>query len=137
MARATRGKFILNPKARYVTKAASQAVASKFGWTYEDWMQDWPLEISDEVILKDCLHEYEKLRDDDEKFVLMKAMLFALGEEENDIEVKLRWVQISKFLNEDFDIHKSTIYYWTHYDNPESEDEFRITPFLRKFWNER
>jgi hypothetical protein len=137
LARVTGGKFILTPEARHATKASSQTVAGKFGWTYEGWMQDWPLEISDQVILKDCIREYEQLRDDDEKFVLMEAMLFALDREENDTEVELRWEQISKFLHEDFDIHKSTIYYWTLYGNSELEHEFRITPFLRKIWNDR
>jgi len=122
------------PESRYVTKAATDSLTAKFGWSHEDWMQDWPLEISNEILLDDCLREYDGLTDDDEKFLLMTAMLYAL-DEKNEEEAGLYTDRISKFLNRDFDIHKHTIYYWALYSNLEPEDEFRMASFLRGVWN--
>jgi len=122
------------PKPRFATQEAIQALSAKFNWTYMDWMQDWPLEITDEISIRDCLNEYKKLSDDDEKFLLMKAILYTLDEETTENELELYSDEVIELLNHDFAIHEFTVFYWTLYDHPESEDGFKITPMMRKVW---
>ncbi|GAL86023.1 hypothetical protein MYP_3252 [Sporocytophaga myxococcoides] len=98
-------------------------------------MQDWPLEISNEIDINICLKEYGQITDEDEKFVLMEAILYALDEFENKKNFENIADQVRDLLNQDFEIHKYTIYKWTLY---ESEiEEFRITPLLRRIWDEK
>ncbi|WP_156140663.1 hypothetical protein [Sporocytophaga myxococcoides] len=123
------------PEPRYSTKAAIDSLINKFGWTCKDWMQDWPLEISNEIDINICLKEYGQITDEDEKFVLMEAILYALDEFENKKNFENIADQVRDLLNQDFEIHKYTIYKWTLY---ESEiEEFRITPLLRRIWDEK
>ena len=131
------GAFEMNkrkPEPRFVTQKAIQTLSARFDWTYMDWMQDWPLEITNEISICDCLNEYKKLSDDDEKFLLMEAILYGLDEETNEIEFKKYGAEVIELLNRDFAIHESTVFYWTLYDHPESEDGFKITPMMRKVW---
>jgi hypothetical protein len=122
------------PDPRYTTRAAADSLIAKFGWTCKDWMQDWPLEISNEVQIDDCIQEYERLTDEDEKFLLMKAILYALDEVTADEDFKYYNNQVSNLLIKDFNLHEFTVYYWTLYENPEFEG-FRITPSMRQIWN--
>lgn len=123
----------LEPTPRYITGQAMTSIIEKFHWRLDDWMQDWPLEISEEIDLRFCLQEYSQLVDDDEKFLLMKGILYALDTTVGkDFE---RFVKKTvKLLKDDFDLHKFTIHYWTLY-NTDFEDGFRITPLMRDIWN--
>ncbi|QKJ29868.1 hypothetical protein HQ865_08900 [Mucilaginibacter mali] len=121
------------PDPRYITREAFISIREKIEWPYGDWMQDWPLEISDKIDLASCLGLYPRLIDEDEKFLLMQGMLFAL-DEANENDLKLYSQKITEVLKSDFDIHKSTIYYWTLYGT-ESEDGFTITPLMQRIWD--
>ncbi len=111
-----------------------ESIIAKFKWSHHDWMQDWPLEISDEINIYECLQEYGGLTNEDEKFLLMKAVLYALEEVKSEEEFEKYGEQVSELLNKDFSIHISTIYYWTLYSDEEF-DGFRITPLMRIIWN--
>jgi|GEM_PF-7043373 len=126
------------PEPRYYSSAARQSLIEKFGWPYQEWMQDWPLEISGKINIQLCVKEYERLIDSDERFLLMQAILYALDgcTEEQDFEYYS--AEVSRLVNMDFDLHKFTIYYWTLYEHPEFDvDEFNITPLMRRIWQER
>lgn len=117
----------------YHSPEALTAIVEKFKWPYENSMQDWPLEISDQIDLAFCLEEYPKLTATDEKFLLMRGILYALDEyKADDID---KYVQkTAGFLRADFDIHKATVYYWTLYGT-QIRDGFNITPFMRTVWD--
>ncbi|MBD1366053.1 hypothetical protein IDJ77_19740 [Mucilaginibacter sp. ZT4R22] len=120
------------PELRFATRAATQSIIDKFKWPFEEGMQDWPLEVSDEIDLAFCIQEYPKLVDEDEKFLLMHGMLFALDETQGEPFAQCSY-QISEFLKADFDIHKYTIYYWACFkDN--IADGFAISPMARNVW---
>jgi len=123
------------PKSRHSTKVALDSLINKFGWTYEDWMQDWPLEISNEIDIDQCLKEYRQITDEDEKFLLMEAILYVLDELENEKNFESPADQVRDLLYQNFEIHKYTIYKWTLYDT--EIEEFRITPFLRMIWDDK
>jgi hypothetical protein len=90
------------PEQRYQTRAAMDTIALRMGWNFEMWMQDWPLEISDEIVIENCLWEYSLLQDDDEKFVLMNGILFALDHVVEGELFKVYCRQISALLKRDF-----------------------------------
>lgn len=129
------------PEPRYPTAEASIAIRNKFGWREEEWMQDWPLEVSGEISLKECLEGYELLNDDDEKFLLMTGILFAWNNDSPEELFLQCSTHITTILQRDFALHMSTIYYWTFYDFVTEEEEkdpsfepFRITPLMRTIW---
>lgn len=122
------------PESRFATQEAIHTLSARFNWTYMDWMQDWPLEITDEISIPDCLNEYRKLSDDDEKFVLMEAILYTLDVEPNEIKFKKYCDEVTELLNRDFDLHEYTIFYWTRYEKPELKVRFKITPMMREIW---
>lgn len=98
-------------------------------------MQDWPLEISHEINLAFCLREYCKLTDEDEKFLLMRGILYALDDVQGD-DFEPYSQRTIELLKTDFDLHKFTIHYWTLYrDYPDESEGFTITPLMRDIWN--
>ena len=121
------------PEYRYATRAAILTISEKFKWPFENSMQDWPLEVSDKIDLDVAIREYPNLTDDDEKFVLMQGILYALdGLQGEDFD---RYsIPITKLLKENFNLHQATIHYWTLY-NTDFEDGFRITPLMRNIWD--
>jgi hypothetical protein len=125
------------PRRGFYTRKAFLAIIEKFKWPYESGMQDWPLEVSKHIDLGFCLQEYPKLLDDDEKFLLMEGILYALDQLQGEY-FELYSYKTAAFLKADFDIHKSTIFYWTLYDDEiEAEDGFAITPLMREIWDAR
>ena len=116
-------------------RSAIVSLIKRFGWTFEDWMQDWPLEISKEVKIENCLNEYRWLSGEAEKVLLMKAILYAL-EESADEERNKHLDQVTGLLEKDFKIHEATIYYWTLYGSPDFE-KFRITPRMLQIWDNK
>ena len=129
----------MSPEARYPTTAEACAeVIKKFGWRIEPWMQDWPLEISHEIDLQRCIDQYPNIQSEDEKFLLMQGILYALGQVNDDVLLNTYAVSVRHILGEDFELHKPTIYYWTLYDNIANHlDEFSITPMAREVWNSK
>ncbi len=123
------------PDYRFYTLEARSAIIERFSWPFEDWMQDWPLEVSEKIDLSFCLQEYPKLTNDDEKFLLMEGILFALDEVQGE-EFEPYSQIAAGFLKTDFDTHEFTIYRWTLYGT-NFEDGFTITPLMRDIWDAR
>ena len=123
------------PKSRYASSDAIRSVAKIFRWTNEEWMQDWPLEISEEVDIQKCLEGYDDLKED-EKFVLMEAMLYALDETVDNKKFDQFSTEISEILKRDLELHEYTVYYWTMYGSPEIIGDFNVTPMCRQVWKE-
>lgn len=117
------------PSPYFENREAFISIIDKFHWPYEDWMQDWPLEISEKIDLAYCLQEYPNLVDKDEKFLLMRGILYALNEVQEEY-FELYSQKTANFLKRDFDIHSYTIHYWACYSC--GSDGFRITPLMRE-----
>ena len=124
------------PQARFPTIKAINAVCLKLNWRHNLAMQDWPLEISDENKITETIKEYRLSGDDDEKFVLMEGLLYALDEVTDKSEFAKFSLQIQDLLEDNFLVHEFTIYYWTLYGN-DSTDQFAITPMCRDVWNRK
>jgi hypothetical protein len=120
------------PQARFATAAATKSVSSKLNWRHENGMQDWPLEVSHEINISEALATYDS-SSEDEKFVIMEGLLYALDEVEEKSDFNKFSLQIGDLLERDFSLHEYTIYYWTLYGS-ENVDEFNITPLCREIW---
>jgi hypothetical protein len=121
------------PQERLGTRKAIDSLANRLGWTHEGWMQDWPIEIADEIEIRPCLEAYGGF-DEDERFVAMEGMLYALDLCSDKKKFNQFWTELSPILERDFHIHEYTIYYWTLFGEPNAEGIFSITPMCRNVW---
>jgi hypothetical protein len=125
------------PPQRFVTERAREAMLVRYGWSFCDWMQDWPLEITAEINIDQCIADYDDLTDDDEKFLLMVAILYRLDDLVDHQNYHSCCKKVSALLTKDFELHKHTIYYWTMYGTEDTDDGFNITPLMRNVWHNR
>jgi len=109
---------------------------------YMDWMQDWDIQLADSNRIQEFCDTYERENlDSNEKQALMALIIASYNNylEERGNEVFL-WNKIAALLRKDFDLHKSTMLYWSCDDNEEVIGGFAITPLtrglLQRFSNE-
>ena len=127
------------PRYPYVAK---YRLKDLLGISWENGMQDWPLEVSDSSRLEEFCIGYEAFElSTIEKFALMQLILYSLDEsDEIDLWAKGETVplvdRISTLLCRDFFIHLHTVDYWRLSDETDHEDGFKVTPLLRQVWNE-
>jgi hypothetical protein len=100
---------------------------------YRDGMQDWDIELADSNRIQEFCDFYEReYLGSHEKQALMALIIASYNDyiEERGNEVFL-WNKIAALLRKDFDLHKSTILYWSCDDNEEVIGGFAITPLTR------
>jgi hypothetical protein len=100
----------------------------------DEHCQDWFLECADENKLSLLIEGYDKYcEDDDDKFTLMKLIL---GSYESYVlnhgHSEKTWNAIRQKLQNDREIHKNTISYWSLWDENNDEDLFVLTKLMRK-----
>ena len=125
---------MIEPEFRCGTAKAIQKLVKELNMPYEDWMQDWPYEVASPNEIDKYICYYRKLTDDDEKFVLMEAIIQAT-EDLNTDKLFEEYLSIIKHLLEDnFTIHQYTIYYWASFDNEDIDDCWKISLFMRELF---
>lgn len=122
------------PKFRCGTAKAIYSVVIKFNLPHEEWMQDFPIEISDAEKIEDYFGFYDQVTDDDEKFVLMELLIQATTEQPTSWDLYHSWLELKQRLIQDFLIHEYTVYYWCCFDNKDIEECWSITPYMRELW---
>jgi len=110
-------------------------VAKKMNLQFAHWMQDWPLEVGVASDIEKYIRHYETCRDDDEKFVLMEAIIQATEDQPNEIAFLKYWEQIRPMLIEDFSIHEYTVFYWLCTNSADETARWKISKKLRMFGN--
>jgi hypothetical protein len=106
---------------------------------WEDWMQDWPLEVSDPGRIEEFCAYYDAATDNDIRFDVMGLALYSL--EELGVateEGQAHWAWFEKRLAENFGLHGHPIAYWALLDEPELEHDrcFGLSPVMRKVWTD-
>jgi hypothetical protein len=107
-----------------------------FGFPNNELMQDWAYEVADPerlVEFFDALDHYED--EPDIQFTLMDIVLQSLEEAEADVRLSEISSSIESHLKDNFELHAYQIGYWSAFDIG-LEDAWRISPFLRKVWNQ-
>lgn len=112
---------------------------------FDQYMQDWPLEVADATRLTEFCDLYEtETLDRDTQFSLMQLIVFSLDDalgtldEADDIEKR-----VDVLLRRDFVLNFHTVNYWRCHDDevdpdplPENETGFPVTPMMRRIWKD-
>jgi hypothetical protein len=124
----------MEPTHRYRTRKAIDELAVELNLPNENWMQDWPIEVIETADIQIYIDHYEKLTEDDKKFILMEGILDAI-EYQPSVELFLKyWNRVRRFLDKDFAIHEYTIYTYACLDTEAIEDCWKLTPTIREIW---
>jgi hypothetical protein len=127
---------VKEPKFRCGTGNAIIELAVELDLPYNDGMQDWSYEVAKPNEIEKYIRHYDKLIDEDKKFVLMEIMIQATTDQNNEYDLKKYWTELKTRLLSDKVIHEYTLYYWSCFDNEDLNDCWEITPFVRSLWQE-
>ncbi|WP_299125988.1 hypothetical protein [uncultured Tenacibaculum sp.] len=123
------------PKFRCGTRGAITSLAKTLELPYSDLMQDWSYEVANPNDIEKYIKHYDKLTDEDQKFVLMQIMIQATTDQSNKDDLQKYWNEISTRLLFDKTIHEYTIFYWGCYEEDiDINDCWEVTPFIRNLW---
>jgi len=118
---------------RSITRESQMKLGSLLGFDVLG-SQDWELECADLNRIGEFLDLYEDQGlNDDERFALMALIVASfddyLSTNRNDVALASR---IRRHLTTHFELHKSTIHYWSLPGESKPETLFSITPFIRQ-----
>lgn len=112
-----------------------QELANLFGNKIGENDQDWTYTIVESERIDEYIKAYyTKVTNKDTKFSLMEMIIQSLTEQENEQIMNEKWKLVEHILNNDFDLHKFTIYYWCCWDNNDINDCWAVTPLMREYW---
>ena len=95
----------MEPIFRCGTRKAIDELAEELKLPNEIWMQDWPYEVVIPEDVEKYIEHYEKLTDEDKKFVLMEGIIQATEDQETEVKFLKYWNRIKSLLENDFYIH--------------------------------
>jgi hypothetical protein len=127
----------MEPTFRCGTRKAIDELAEELNLPNKMTMQDWSYEVANPNDIDKYIFHYVSTKDDDKKFVLMEIIIQAT-EEQNTEELFQNYCEaIKPILEADFRLHEFTIYYWSCFDNENLEDCWKITPLIRRIWEDK
>jgi len=118
---------------RHQTRAAIEKLNFLLKLDKNRWQQDWNIELADPNRVDEFCQVYERLYEVDEKFALMTLIISSyddfISEQGDSPELEKR---IAQLILTQWELHVDTIHYWALISQPEIEDGFAVTPFMRK-----
>jgi hypothetical protein len=124
------------PEIRFCTKASIEELAKELNLEYNpDDIQDWEYIAGNPKDIGLYISHYKTLVDDDKKFTLMEIIIQAATDQETPQQLKKYWNIIEPILKQNFLIHEYSVFYWCSLDNPNLDDCWDITPYMRNLWN--
>jgi hypothetical protein len=119
------------PEHRWPTAAAIEKLAQRFDLPTGPHMQDWEWEVADPNRIDEFLAAYKSAElDDDERFTLMEMLIQSFEDLEEDLETHPRWTELLDLLEENTELHASTIWYWGTPTADNDVTEWRVAPYL-------
>src|SRR4051794_1394408 len=126
-------------KQRWVMPDAESKLACLLGLPSHPDMQDWEHQCADSSRLGEFLDLYERGGlSDDERFALMALIVSSFddwlqlgGTDELVIQ------RVRRHLVADLSLHECTVHYWSSLEEPDLENVFHATPFMREIWGQR
>lgn len=134
--RAFSRKEYLKPTFRCGTQKAIDALAEELNLPHNSSDQDWSYTAGNPDSIETFITHYEAINDADKKFVLMEFIIQATEEQRTDELFTTCWNKIKPLLEKDFILHEYTVYYWSCFDNGNSNPCWKISPLMRKLWEE-
>ncbi|MEJ5146924.1 hypothetical protein [Sphingobacterium sp. MYb388] len=126
----------MEPIFRCATEKAIDELAQELNLPNEEWMQDWPIEVTNPSDIDRYLDHYKTLTDDDKKFLLMEGIIDATEYQPTETLFIKNCDKVKLLLEKDFHIHAYTIYQWACFDIADIEEWWKITPIIRKIWQD-
>lgn len=110
-------------------------------------MQDWYLQLADAKRLEEFCDLYENTMvslDDESRFALMelivsscdKALKYGHAEKVGRDVFRNIATRVYQLLCRDFILHLHTVNYWRLPDEEDISNVFKVTPFMRKVWDD-
>lgn len=110
-----------------------EQLADLFNYKIDKYDQDWTYTISESDRIEDYLDAYKNLENIEAKYSLLEMIIQSVNDQ-TDEEFDKYWNRLIPFLDVDFDLNKSTIYYWCDWMNDNLEDCFEISGKMREYW---
>jgi len=124
---------------RVRTPAAMKALARRFGFPLEDWMQDWEYQVADFERIDEFIAAYGGGElSEDEKFVLMETIIESfedLARRGSDLTGDARWGRILVVLDQNIALHAYTVWYWSCLDAETSDEPFFVSALIRQVFD--
>jgi hypothetical protein len=125
---------------RYIGSATRARIAALASVAGDEWMQDWPLEVSDPSRLHEFIDLLNSAEGDDDRFALMELVLYSL-DEADPAKQREAWPVIERMLEREPGLYAREIIYWSLGDEADDgiwklddlgENEgYSITPLMR------
>lgn len=126
----------MEPIFRCATRKAIDELAQELNLPNEEWMQDWPIEVTNPSDIDRYIDHYTTLTNDDKKFVLMEGIIDAIEYQPTETLFTKNCEKVKLLLEKDFHIHAYTIYHKACFDIADIEEWWKITPIMRKIWQD-
>ena len=118
---------------RFDTAAAVDSLARRFCLPNDPRMQDWPWEVADPKRLDEFLAAYDDGGiSDDERFTLMEIVIQSFEDLGPAIATDPRWGRTLEAIDRSIALHAHSVWYWSAVDSEAPEEQWLVTPFLRK-----
>lgn len=108
-------------------------LANLFNYEIGKHDQDWTYTISEPERIEEYLDAYDKIKNKEGKFSLLEMIIQSVNDQSNN-DFELYWNKLLPILEIDFELNKSTIYYWCVWMNSNLEDCFKISEKMREYW---
>ena len=119
---------------RFPTTRSIESLAARFGLPFSNEMQDWELEVADFSRIKEFMEVYiSGSLDEEESFTLMAVIIASFDESEETLEGNVDWTDTLKIIEENFELHAYTVWYWSNLEEP-STDDFKVSPYMRELF---
>ena len=117
---------------RYPTRTSIDALAKRLKLRNEPGMQDWEYEVADPDRAEEFLQTYvDEPLSEDERFTLMETILQSFEDSDQDLAHSSSWKQLVAVIEENIDLHISTVWYWSVVEATDLDQCWRVTPFMR------
>ncbi|MDR2972982.1 MAG: hypothetical protein LBU83_13845 [Bacteroidales bacterium] len=133
---------IVEPKYRYETEEAISELRKDLNIPYDPFSQDFAYENAKSEDIEIYLGLYNKIDNEDKKFVLMQMLIASIEDQENEGKFTHYWNIVKNLIEKDFLVHEYTVWYWCLYEGQHEnyygkhmENAWRITPYMRELWH--
>ncbi len=126
-------------KKRWLTAQSTEKLSTVLGIKEFVSTQDWELIHADPKRVNEFVTLYERgdLTNDD-RFALMALIIASLDDKMSTTGADDGFNErIHHLLVTDFSLHESTIWYWCVWDEPDTQNIFRVTPLMRETWTNK
>jgi hypothetical protein len=123
---------------RCVNRESTTRLSRLLNLAIDPYVPDWEVECADVTRIEEFIGLYERTDlSEEDRFALMALIVCSFdhwlrdgGADETIVQ------QLRRQLLGDFNLHRSTVHYWCLPEEPDLDNGFCATPFMREIWKE-